>query len=107
MTGIAPQRLGLPRITVRCAVDIKKANNLTEFVRVILERKDGELLARPTGNQSSGALSSLSKADALLIGPASDNPLKAGSYLTALVLDSEAVADTESWLEARHRRQSH
>ncbi|MBF6570080.1 MAG: molybdopterin molybdotransferase MoeA [Candidatus Binataceae bacterium] len=107
MNGITPDRLGLPRISVRCAVDIKKANNLTEFVRVMVERKDGELLVRPTGNQSSGALSSLSRADALLIGPAADNPLKTGSYLTALVLDPEGVTDTESWLEARHRRQSH
>ena len=41
------------------AADIKVATNLTEFVRVRLERKDGEIYANPTGNQGSGILSSL------------------------------------------------
>jgi molybdopterin molybdotransferase len=66
---------GLPRISVRCATDIRVAANLTEFVRVKLERRDGELWATPTGNQSSGVLSSLSRADALLIGPAKETVL--------------------------------
>ncbi|MBV8357302.1 MAG: molybdopterin molybdotransferase MoeA, partial [Deltaproteobacteria bacterium] len=51
--------LGLPRIMVRCANDIPTANNLTEFVRVTLSRRNGEVYATPTGNQSSGVLSSL------------------------------------------------
>jgi molybdopterin molybdotransferase len=96
--------LGLPRIQVRCAVDIAKPKHLTEFARVRLEREGERWMARPTGNQSSGALSSLSKADALLIGPAGENPLKAGSELTALLLDYGAVADTGAFLEARDRR---
>jgi molybdopterin molybdotransferase len=97
---------GLPRLRVRCAVDIPKPTNLTEFARVKLEREGEGWMARPTGNQSSGALSSLSKADALLIGPAGENPLKAGSERTALLLDYGAVADTGAFLEARHRRHS-
>jgi len=101
MAGAAT--LGLPRIQVRCAVDIAKPKNLTEFARVKLEREGEAWMARPTGNQSSGALSSLSKADALLIGPAGENPLKAGRELTALLLDYGAVADTGAVLEARHR----
>ena len=62
------RRLGLPRVNVVCGADIKVAKDLTEFVRVRLERKDGEIYATPTGNQGSGILSSLSRADALLIG---------------------------------------
>jgi molybdopterin molybdotransferase len=96
---------GLPRIQVRCAVDIPKPTNLTEFARVKLERESDTWMARPTGNQSSGALSSLSKADALLIGPAGENPLKKGRELTALLLNQGAVADTGAFVEARHRRQ--
>ena len=40
---------GLPRVTVRCAADIKVSNNLTEFVRVRLERREGRVVrhARP------------------------------------------------------------
>jgi len=94
-------KLGLPRIAVICATDIKVASNLTEFVRVRLERKDGELYATPTGNQGSGILSSLSRADALLIGTAKENLFKAGSSATVLLLDPHAATDEEAFFEAR------
>src|SRR5271166_4400133 len=61
------RKVGLPRAQVICATDIKVAMNLTEFIRVRLERKGADLYATPTGNQGSGILSSLSSADALLI----------------------------------------
>ena len=96
--------LGLPRVSVRCATDIRVAPNLTEFVRVKLERRDGELWATPTGNQSSGVLSSLSRADALLIGPAKENVLKAGSQATGLLLVAAAAVETEAFFEDRLRQ---
>jgi molybdopterin molybdotransferase len=95
--------LGLPRITARCANDIQKANNLTEFVRVTLARRNGEFYATPTGNQSSGVLSSLSRAHGLLIGPASQRLLKAGSQAAVLLLDAGAAADAEACFEERLR----
>ncbi len=95
------RKLGLPRVRVTCAADIKIANNLTEFVRVRLERRDGELFATPTGSQGSGILSSLSRADALLIGPAKEDLLKAGSVATALLLETHAATDEEAFFEAR------
>lgn len=98
--------LGLPRLTVRCATDIRKAKDLTEFVRVTLERRDGDFYAAPTGNQSSGVLSSLSRAHGLLIGPARENVLKAGSQATVLLLDEAAGVDSAAFFEER-RRQSH
>jgi len=97
-------RTGLPRVAVRCATDIPVAANLTEFVRVRLERRDGEILAAPTGNQGSGVLSSLSRADALLIGPAHTNLLKTGDQATVLLLVPGAVVDTEAFFEDRPRR---
>jgi len=102
MTGRRDQ--GLPRVSVRCATDIRVAANLTEFVRVKLERRDGELWATPTGNQSSGVLSSLSRADALLIGPAKENVLKAGSQATGLLLVAAAAVETEAFFEDRLRQ---
>src|SRR5216683_2839275 len=96
--------LGLPRVSVRCATDIRVAANLNEFVRVKLERRDGELWATPTGNQSSGVLSSLSRADALLIGPAKENVLKAGSQATGLLLVAAAAVETEALFEDRLRQ---
>jgi molybdopterin molybdotransferase len=93
--------LGLPRLTVRCAVNIPVVTNLTEFVRVTLERRDREFYATPTGNQGSGILSSLSRAHALLIGPASDTLLKAGTQATVLLLEAAAAADCEAFFEDR------
>lgn len=97
--------LGLPRAQARCAVDIRVANNLTEFVRVRLESRDGELLAAPTGNQGSGILSSLSRADGLLVGPASQSLLKAGTQATVLLLGAAAAADCEPGFERRLRQE--
>jgi molybdopterin molybdotransferase len=95
---------GLPRVSVRCAADIRLARDLTEFVRVRLERRDGELLANPTGNQGSGILSSLSRAHGLLIGPASKTMLKAGDQGTVLVLEGDSTVDREPMFERRLRQ---
>jgi molybdopterin molybdotransferase len=97
-------RTGLPRVAVKCAVDIPVAANLTEFVRVRLERRDGETFATTTGYQGSGVLSSLSRADALLIGPAGVNLLKAGDQAIVLLLEPDAAVDTETYFEERPRR---
>jgi molybdopterin molybdotransferase len=102
MTGRRDQ--GLPRVPVRCATDIRVAANLTEFVRVRLERRHGEIWATPTGNQSSGVLSSLSRADALLIGPAKETVLKAGSQATVRLLVAAAAVETEAFFEDRLRQ---
>jgi molybdopterin molybdotransferase len=98
------QALGLPRHKVKCATEIRVASGLTEFVRVTLERRGDELFAMPTGNQSSGVLSSLGRAHGLLIGPREVNLLRAGDQATVLALDSGAAAVTEAFLEARLRQ---
>jgi molybdopterin molybdotransferase len=98
--------LGLRRLNVRCAVDIKTSRDVTEFVRVRLAPRGDELLAAPTGSQGSGILSSLSRADGLLIGPARETILKAGSQATVLALADESAADREAFFEER-RLQSH
>ena len=98
-------RHGLPRVTARCATDIAVAANLTEFVRVRLERRAGEIFARPTGNQGSGILSSLSRADALLIGPAATSLLKAGDQAVVLLLAPDAALDCAAFFEDPPLRQ--
>jgi molybdopterin molybdotransferase len=92
---------GLPRVVVRCATGIPVAANLTEFVRVRLERREDEIFAAPTGNQGSGVLSSLSRADALLVGSANTNLLKAGDQATVLLLAPGAGVDCEAFFEER------
>ena len=98
--------LGLPRVAVRCAVDIGTAKNLTEFVRVRLRREGGELYATPTGNQGSGILSSLARADALLIGPSDATVLKAGAQATVLVLVAGAADGAEPFFERPLRQRN-
>jgi molybdopterin molybdotransferase len=98
--------LGLPRVAVRCAVAIKTAKDLTEFVRVRLRREGDELYATPTGNQGSGILSSLSRADALLVGPADATVLEAGAQGTVLVLSAEAVDEREPFFEPPLRQKN-
>ncbi len=51
------------------------------YVRVTLERDNGRLIARSTGNQSSGVLTSLVSADGLLIVPEGVTEVSAGSRL--------------------------
>jgi len=94
---------GLARIDVRCAVDIKIAANLTEFVRVTLERRDDAIYATPTGSQGSGILSSVARAHGLLIGPAHETMLNAGARATVLLLGQ---MEGDAFFEER-LRQSH
>src|SRR5206468_8652651 len=97
MSGRSP--VGLPRITARCATDIKLAKGLTEFVRVTLERRDGEYLATPTGFQGSGVFSSMSRAEGLLIGPADANSFRTGDQGIVLLLTG--AAGDEAFFERR------
>src|SRR5208282_4943815 len=104
MSGM--RRVGLPRVRARCAVDIKIGKDVTEFVRVKLEHSADGWLATPTGSQGSGILSSLSRADGLLIGPSTETLLKAGAQATVLLLGPEgyggAVAADEVFEGRRH-----
>jgi molybdopterin molybdotransferase len=96
------RRVGLPRVSARCSVDIKTSKDLTELVRVRLERDGDGYKATPTGSQGSGILSSLSRADGLLICPSTETILKAGAQATVLLLggfDGEG-ADGEVGMDA-------
>lgn len=94
-------RVGLPRVQARCGVDIKVAKDLTEFVRVKLERIGDGFVATPTGNQGSGILSSLSRADGLLIGPSTETLLKAGAQAKVLLLGGVEAGIDDPFFEGR------
>jgi molybdopterin molybdotransferase len=82
--------LGLFRRTVTVTVEeeVKIGARLTHFLRAIVRRtNDGTLVARLTGQQSSGMLTSMVKANALLIVPETSPKVAAGSQLHALMLD--------------------
>jgi len=60
---------------------------LQHFLRVTLASEDGVLSARLTGPQGSGILSSMAKADALLVVPEGCGDVAAGETLDAIPLD--------------------
>ena len=68
---------------------------LTHFLRCVLhDQADGSLHARLTGAQSSGMLTSMSAADALLIVPPEPSTMTAGTTLRAIPLDGDLGGST-------------
>ncbi len=75
-------------VTVTVEEDVKISAKLTHFLRASVTRnEDGTLSARLTGHQSSGALTSMAKANALLVVPETSPKVAKGSQLKALMLD--------------------
>jgi molybdopterin molybdotransferase len=86
------------RRTVRVVLDeeVVLRAPLTHFLRCVLaDGDDGSLHARLTGAQSSGMLTSMSSADALLIVPPEPATVPAGSTLRAMPLDGDFGASAE------------
>jgi molybdopterin molybdotransferase len=75
-------------VKVTLEVEVKIAAKLTHFLRACVTRhEDGTLTARLTGHQSSGALTSMAKANALLVVPGTHQKVPKGEHLHALMLD--------------------
>jgi molybdopterin molybdotransferase len=76
-------------VTVTLEEEVKIGAKLTHFLRAVVTRQaDGTLAARLTGHQSSGALTSMAKANALLIVPETNPKVAKGAQLKALMLDN-------------------
>lgn len=82
--------LFLPTVRAILTESLEKKPGRLHFVRVRLERgSDGEFLARSTGNQSSGVLTSLIAADGLLVFPAEASRLEPGDAVTVQVMHDD------------------
>jgi len=77
-----------PIVQARLATGVRKATNLTEFVRVHLKRAGDGWSAMPFAAQGSGVLSSLTAGAGLLVGPARETTLAEGDVYPVLVLDA-------------------
>ena len=88
-------RLFRPTLRARLGERLTKGPGRMHFVRVLLERKDGEVWARSTGNQSSGVLRSMVSAQGVLIFPAEATELAEGDTATVQILDEEFFASPE------------
>ena len=77
--------------------EVKITAKLTHFLRASVTRKeDGTLTARLTGLQSSGALTSMAKANALLIVPETSPKVAKGAQLKALMID-QSLEETSAF----------
>ena len=75
-------------VTVTLEEEVKIGSKLTHFLRASVTRKeDGTLVASLAGLQSSAALTSMAKANALLIVPETSLTVAKGAQLRALMLD--------------------
>jgi molybdopterin molybdotransferase len=75
-------------ITVRAAHRIRSSAGLVRFLRVTLEPAGDAWLARLTGAQGSGILTSVARADALLVVPLDREVIEEGESAVALPLAS-------------------
>lgn len=89
------RRLFRPTLRARLAAPLSKKPGRLNFVRVELERRGEELWAASTGNQSSGAFSSMSRAHGLLIFPADASELAKGEEVTVQIVDESFFAQAE------------
>jgi molybdopterin molybdotransferase len=83
----------LPTVLATLGHDAKKAAGLTEFIRCRIERGSGGLVASSTGTQSSAVLSSMAQGQGLIIGPAEERELRAGTAVRVILLDAEMAEE--------------
>jgi molybdopterin molybdotransferase len=90
-----------PVVTARLADPIASKSGLTQFMRVRLTREAGSLVARLTGPQGSGMLSSIAHADGLLVLPENVDELAAGSEVNVVRLLASDDAQDHLGFETR------
>ena len=81
-----------PRITATVGETLTKKAGRLHFVRVLLDREGHRMVARTTGNQSSGVLRSMIEAQGLLIFPAEATRIAEGETAQVQVLDPNVLA---------------
>ena len=71
--------------------NLRSAPDKTEFVRARVSSENGALIARVSGEQGSGRLSTMTRANALLVIEAGQTQLNAGTPVVARLLDCAEV----------------
>lgn len=75
-----------PVIHAKASHDFKNKNGRTNFVRVVLEKKDGQYFFNSTGLQGSGILTSMIKADGIAVFPEDTGDIKKDSIIEIFLL---------------------
>ena len=84
-----------PVIEARLGEQIASRTGLTQFLRVQLTRAEGAWVARLTGPQGSGMLSSMTHADGLLVLPEAVEVLPQGSMVNVIRLTTSDEAQSQ------------
>ncbi len=77
----------MPMLKAECTEPIKKATGRTEFQRGILYENSGVWKVRPTGNQGSGVLSSMSIANCFIVLDEAVGNCEAGTMVNIQILE--------------------
>ena len=80
-------RLDKPTVEATLLDEIRRKDNRRHYLRVMLEEREGEYLARLTGDQGSGILLSMVRAQGLAIIPEDVDHLPAGARVQVMMLD--------------------
>jgi len=89
-------RLFRPRLRARLAEPLRKKPGRLHFVRVTLAREGERVVARSTGNQSSGVQKSMTRADGVLLFDAEATEWPAGHEAWVQVLDPDFLASDDA-----------
>ncbi|MBI3913619.1 MAG: molybdopterin molybdotransferase MoeA [Chloroflexi bacterium] len=87
LTMLGKNKFTRPSVTAQLLEDATNSADRRNFIRVIVEKKNGEYVARTTGEQGSGILTSISKANGLLVMPEDLTFIRAGSEVEIQMLD--------------------
>lgn len=82
-----PAPAAIPMLSAVCTESIRKLPGRTEFQRGILSLDENQWTVRPTGNQGSGILSSMTEANCFIVLPDACGNLEAGSPVQVQVLE--------------------
>lgn len=87
-------KLFRPTILAELGEDLEKKSGLTYFLRCRLMRENDKILATTTGEQGSGILSSMVKAQGLIVLPPEVTKVRAGQKVKVMLLDQSFFFDT-------------
>lgn len=90
-----------PVVAAQLGEDVHTSRGLTQFMRVRLERMGHMLVARLTGPQGSGILSSVAHADGLMVVPEDVEDIVAGSEVHVVLLQAADDAQMEPGFSTR------
>ncbi len=87
LTMLGKTKFARPTVRAVLQEDVSNTAERRNFIRVVVEKRDGGLTARMTGEQGSGILTSVSRANGLLVVPEDVTLVRKGETVDIQMLD--------------------